>query len=193
MSHFHPKMQAQIFQAQQGRGFLSSRADSTSALYNSFSCVPSPIDHSFAWSGFDHDASAQNVWSTRWQSFVGPMERQNQACCLATRAFSSGRALQVGSFHKAPSLPDSPMSYSATRSVLISRPAALAVLLRLRRPAGLGFQRKNLPAAAAHKAGEIFLRSLPESTAAALGSEAHSRRFAQECPEANPGKYNKEK
>jgi len=61
-------------------------------------------------------------------------------------------------------------------SVLIPRPAALRVLLF---PDSSPNQMRWVPA--------------PEKAPSALGSEAHSRRFAQECPEANPGKYNKEK
>jgi hypothetical protein len=61
-------------------------------------------------------------------------------------------------------------------SVLIPRPAALRVLLF---PDSSPNQMHWVPA--------------PEKAPSALGSEAHSRRFAQECPEANPGKYNKEK
>ena len=76
-------------------------------------------------------------------------------------------------------------------SVLIPRPAALRVLLF---PDSSPNQMRWVPA--------------PENAPSALGSEAHShptthrtcigdpgisRRFAQECPEANPGKYNKEK
>ncbi len=61
-------------------------------------------------------------------------------------------------------------------SVLIPRPAALRVLLF---PDSSPNQMRWVPT--------------PEKAASALGSEAHSRRFAQECPEANPGKYNKEK
>jgi hypothetical protein len=61
-------------------------------------------------------------------------------------------------------------------SVLIPRPAALRVLLF---PDSSPNQMRWVPT--------------PENAPSALGSEAHSRRFAQECPEANPGKYNKEK
>jgi hypothetical protein len=61
-------------------------------------------------------------------------------------------------------------------SVLIPRPAALRVLLFLDSSPN---QMRWVPT--------------PEKAPSALGSEAHSRRFAQECPEANPGKYNKEK
>jgi len=41
----------------------------------------------------------------------------------------------------------------------------------------------------ARGAGEVFLRSLRRKHIG-LGSGAHSRRFAQECPEGIPGKYN---
>ena len=55
------------------------------------------------------------------------------------------------------------------------------------RPAGFGFQKifvqrtqKDFP-------------NLPKKTPLGLGSGAHSRRFAQECPEGNPGKFKQEK
>lgn len=176
MNPFHSKMQAQISQAQQNRGFLSDHTESTSELYDSSSRAPLPIDHSFAWSGFHDHANAQDVWFTHGQSFAGPVERRNRTCSLATRAFSSGRF--SGSFHKAPPLPDSPMSYSATRSVLIPRPAALAVLLRLRRPAGLGFQRKI----------SLRLRPLPpqHATTACRGPWLRARFFFGPSQKARP-------
>jgi hypothetical protein len=87
-----------------------------------------------------------------------------------------------------------PSSPSVTRFGAYPAPLRhIDVLLRLRRPAGLGFQTKNLPrnirAAAAQSAGEIFSSEPPQKAHLGLGSGGPSRRFAQECPEGNPGKY----
>ena len=57
-------------------------------------------------------------------------------------------------------LPYFPCSPSVTRSVLIPRPAARGVLLRLRRPAGFGFQRKSL----CNERRKDFLPNLPKKT-----------------------------
>jgi hypothetical protein len=61
-------------------------------------------------------------------------------------------------------------------SVLFPRPAAHRVLLF---PDSSPNQMRWVPT--------------PENAPSALGSGAHSRRFAQECPGGNPGKSNKEK
>jgi hypothetical protein len=91
----------------------------------------------------------------------------------------------------------SPAFPRSLASVLVPRPAALDVLLRLSRPSGLGFQqqisRAECARLAAQRTGEISRRSLHRKHAFGLGSGAHSRRCAQECPEGNPGKYTQEK
>ena len=126
--------------------------------------------------------------------------------------FGGNGGLQEGTsnrcFHRTPYLPDSPVTHSATRSVLIPRPSALGVLLRMGQPAkeglhdgtagpcaltGFGFQ-KIFRATNAKKISRTFRKSTPS----ALGSGAHShptthkscvggpgisRRVAQECPE----------
>jgi hypothetical protein len=51
-----------------------------------------------------------------------------------------------------------------------------------------GFQ-KILSAISAKSAEGKDFPNLPKKRRLALGSGAHSRRFAQECPEGNPGKY----
>jgi hypothetical protein len=69
-------------------------------------------------------------------------------------------------------------------SVLIPRPAATARLcFALRAPCGFRLS-KNLCAKNAKRFPEPS-----EKAPLGLGSGAHSRRFAQECPEGNPGKY----
>jgi hypothetical protein len=57
----------------------------------------------------------------------GATERTTLACRLRIRRIPV-QTPSDGCFRRAPSLPDSPMSHSATRSVLIPRPAATARL-----------------------------------------------------------------
>jgi hypothetical protein len=53
-----------------------------------------------------------------------------------------------------------------------------------RAPCGSGFPKKKSPCGCGPKNGrDFFFGASAESTPAALGSGAHSRRFAQECPE----------
>jgi hypothetical protein len=104
--------------------------------------------------------------------------------CCAVASASLYRRPSDKCFHRAPILPYFPCSSSVTRSVLIPRPAARSVSASHSvRPVGFGFQKifvqrtqKDFP-------------NLPKKTPLGLGSGAHSRRFAQECPEGNPGKY----
>lgn len=63
------------------------------------------------------------------------------------------------------------------------------VLLRpYGRPVGLGFQIKNLPSATAPGGPRFFFGAAAESTSRPW-ERGTSLRFAQECPESNPGKY----
>ena len=73
-------------------------------------------------------------------------------------------------------------------SVLIPRPAARRVSASAYAALRVSVFKKTL----CNERKKIF-RTFRKRHRLALGSEAHSRRFAQECPEANPGKYNKEK
>ena len=70
-------------------------------------------------------------------------------------------------------------------SVLIPRPAARRVSASASPPCGFRLS-ENL-VCNEHKRD---FPNLPKKTPLGLGSWAHSRRFAQECPEGNPGKYN---
>ena len=88
-------------------------------------------------------------------------------------------------FHRAPILPYFSCSPSVTRSVLIPRPAARRVSASASPPCGFRLS-ENL-VCNEHKRD---FPNLPKKTPLGLGSWAHSRRFAQECPEGNPGKYN---
>ncbi len=62
----------------------------------------------------------------------------------------------------------------------------------MRAPFGSGFPEKNFPAASA-RTGEILLRSLHRKARLRPWERGTSRRFAQEYPEGNPGKYEQEK
>jgi hypothetical protein len=72
-------------------------------------------------------------------------------------------------------------------SVLIPRPAARRGSASAAPPCGFRLS-ENLYATNAKRFSEPS-----EKAPLGLGSGAHSRRFAQECPEGNPGKYTKEK
>ena len=88
-----------------------------------------------------------------------------------------------GCLRGAPSLPDFPMSHSVTRSVLIPRPAARrGSASHSVRPSGFGFQ-KIFSVSLRTERGRKDFPNLPKKRHLALGSGAHSRRFAQECPE----------
>ena len=73
-------------------------------------------------------------------------------------------------------------------SVLIPRPSARRVSASAYAALRVSAFKKSL----CNERKKVF-RTFRKRHRSALGSEAHSRRFAQECPEANPGKYNKEK
>jgi hypothetical protein len=104
----------------------------------------------------------------------GQQQGSSAAASLRTRPFASTLQMIVAIERQFSCIfPAHPRSLA---SVLIPRPAALRVLLF---PDSSPNQMRWVPT--------------PEKAPSALGSEAHSRRFAQECPEANPGKYNKEK
>jgi|SRR5579884_1391655 len=127
----------------------------------------------------------------RWST---PSRRGDRTTTLAYRLRIKRALVQTppdGSFRKAPSLPDSPMSHSTTRSVLIPRPAATARLCFF------GFQ-KIFSAKLRKERGQKDFPNLPKMHRLALGAghihhpstqsarvwgPRYSRRFAQECPE----------
>ena len=142
--------------------------------------TPSPEAGSFAWQGAENDPSHWNVRPTQ-SLLLQPEVRQTTEQLPVLSVRNGVLIYQCPSdkcFHRAPSLPDLPMSHSVTRSVLIPRPAALGVLLRFLRPAGFGFQ-KIFSATNAKR----FPEPSEKDTPSALGSGAHSRHFVQECPE----------
>ena len=133
----------------------------------------------------------QRNWPTLYllSGIRGRQQEGSSAASLRLRPLASTLQMIVAVEHQFSCIfPAHPRSLA---SVLIPRPAALRVLLFLDSSPN---QMRWVPT--------------PENAPSALGSEAHShptthrtcvgdpgisRRFAQECPEANPGKYNKEK
>jgi hypothetical protein len=78
-------------------------------------------------------------------------------------------------------------------SVLIPRPAALAVLLRTSCALRVWVSKQKSTAQQARgygpECGRDFSSEPPQKARLRPWERAHSRRFAQECPEGNPGKY----
>ena len=178
-----------------GTGLLLAPAAPELEPCNSHS-TPSPKTRPSAWQGAEDDASHRKLWLTRslpllpdqWQT----TEYRSTAVGLR-RHPRRHRILQGVSIehHLSRIFPAHPRSLA---SVLIPRPAALGLLLRpCGRPSGLGFQTKNFPAAAAPAGRDFFFGASAERHTFGTWERGTSRRFAQECPEGNPGKYKQEK
>ncbi len=153
--------------------------------------TPSSKDRSFAWRSTEDDADHPATWSSPLCFCRRNHGRARVGCLLiATASLSYIDALQAGvsvKRHLSRIFPPHPRSLA---SVLVPRPAARRCSASpCVRPAGLGFQRKNLPAAAAQITGEIFSSEPPQKAHLGTWERGTSRRFAQECPEGNPGKY----
>ena len=176
------KMQARTSQAQTNRGLHRFLAGTASESCN-LPCTPSPMNRSVEWRGMENDTGSRKAWLTHSLPGAGSGERQNHECWLVARASLLACALQTGRFHRAPSLPDLPMSHSVTRFGAYPAPCSTARLcFGLRRPMGFGFQ-KIFSATLRTQRGRKDFPNLPKKRHLALGSGAHSRRFAQECPE----------
>jgi hypothetical protein len=132
-------------------------------------------------------ANALRVEPDRWQARTRPI-----GCRLVPRP--QRRAALQRCFLRVLPLPYLPCSPSDTRFGAFPRALRLFdVLLRLRRPAGLGFQTKIFRATTARLRSmkdKIFLRTLPESTSRHLGAGTYASLRAV-CPEGDPGKYNR--
>ena len=143
----------------------------------------SPRHRSLAWQGVEDDGG-RTVWLTHclllqpnwWETRgYGPTAAWFPGILNAMQSF-----MQVFRYSAIPPriFPAHPRSLA---SVLIPRPAARRDLL---------FRHsENLFGKSATTAERKDFPNLPKMRRLALGSGAHSRRFAQECPEGNPGKY----
>jgi hypothetical protein len=153
----------------------------------SLSSTPSPKDRVFA--GACAEASTEPFGAVHpLSAFVAVLDgqrTQRSVCCLvATASLYSHPSGEC--FHRAPILPYFPCSPSVTRLGAYPAPCGncAALLLRLS---------ENLFDKAPHKTRTK--RFSEPSAKALLGTweRGTSRRFAQECPEGNPGKYKQEK
>jgi hypothetical protein len=173
-----------------GGGSFPALADPSRRPCN-WPSIPSPQYRPFAWLDAEDNAKHWNVWFARspllqpktWQvagygstavwlhrhPYIGALQTSVSIECQFSRIF-----------------PAHPRSLA---SVLIPRPAARRCSASAVPPFGSGFPNKKSPFSCG-PSGEIFSSEPPRKHILALGSGAHSRRFAQECPEGNPGKYN---
>jgi hypothetical protein len=178
-------MLARTFPRVRGNGSFPALAGASLRPRN-WSSIPPPRYRPFAWRDAEDDAKRWNVWFTRspllqpeaWQatgygSTAVQLHRHPYIGALQTSVYLERQFSRIFLAH--------PRSLA---SVLTPRPAARRVSAsHCVRPVGFGFQKifvqrtqKDFP-------------NLPKKTPLGLGSGAHSRRFAQECPEGNPGKY----
>ena len=184
------KMQTGISHPQKERGVFC-HADWERSL-----CIPpstpSPGNRFFAGQG-EGDAEMRKVWPAhslllqpgKWQAteygFTAvrwhghPSIDALQACVSIERQFSGIFPAHLRSLARC---------LSRAR-----RHSAFCFVRCGERPPGFRFQQKSF----AHKTHKTFFPEPRKKHAHGLGSGAHSRRFAQECPGGNPGKYKQEK
>jgi hypothetical protein len=148
--------------------------------------IPSPQYVPFAWRDGKDDAKHRNVRSTH--SLLLQPEASRTTCYGSPAVWLYRHPLyrrpSDKCFHRAPILPYFPCSPSVTRSMLYPRPAARRVSASASPPSRVSVFSKSC----VQRTQKDF-PNLPKKTPLGLGSGAHSRRFAQECPEGTPGKY----
>ena len=155
--------------------------------------TPSPQDRFFA----RRDAQADRDHPTTWlplslllQPEPWQANTRGSTTVLLHRHPERHRVLQTGvsvKRHLSRIFPAHPRSLA---SVLVPRPAARRCSASATPPCGSGFPKKKSPCGCGPLSGARFLSSEPPQKAH-LGTweRGTSRRFAQECPEGNPGKY----
>jgi hypothetical protein len=178
-------MLARTSQRVRGNSSIPALANPSRRLRN-WPSIPSPQYRLLAWRDAEDDAKHWNARSTRYLLL---QPEAWQATGYGSTAVQLHRHPYIGALQTSVSIerqfsrifPAHPRSLARCLSRARRHGASL---LRLRRPVGFGFQKifvqrtqKDFP-------------NLPKKTPLGLGSGAHSRRFAQECPEGNPGKYN---
>ena len=184
------KMQTCISQPRKERGVFC-HADREWVL-NIPPSIPSPGSRSFAWQDSGNDTGHWRVWFTH-SLLLQPGKWQ-----ATEYGFAAVR------WHGHPSIDALLASVSIERQFSRIFPAHLRSLARCwsrarrhsafcfvrcgERPPGFRFQQKSF----AHKTHKTFFPEPRKKHAHGLGSGAHSRRFAQECPGGNPGKYKQE-
>ncbi len=154
--------------------------------------ILSPFHMVFALQAEGNDAELQRAWFPQ-VLLLQPKKRQAKrdraSAVWLDRHPERDAALQTGVFVKRHLSPYFPCLPSVTRFGAYPAPVGTRrSASSYGRPPGLGFQTKNLPAASALRA-RFFLWSLRRKSRLRPWERGTSRRFAQECPEGNPGKY----
>ena len=144
----------------------------------------SPKDKFFAWHAAEDDAEQRAIWSAhssllqprRWGTGI------HGSTAVRSHRRPERRVLQTGvsvKRHLSRIFPAHPRSLA---SVLVPRPAAHRCSASATPPFGSGFPNKNH----AKEQSRFFFGASAESTSRPW-ERGTSRRFAQECPEGNPG------
>jgi hypothetical protein len=179
--HAHTRtIPARTSQSRIGIGLLLALANPELELCGSPS-TSSPKHRFFAWRASEDDAGQRTVRFTQCL-LLRPDWRETTAygsTAVRLHRHPERRAVLHASVsvecHPPHIFPAFPRSLA---SVLIPRPAARHVSFSAFRKSFCDERRK-----------EKDFPNLPKKSRLALGSGAHSRRRAQECPEGNPGKY----
>jgi hypothetical protein len=188
-AHIHTIL-ARASQPHKGAGILALAAPELEP-HNSPS-TPSPVGRFLAWQGTEDDGerTARFSHSLLLQPGCWPRTMSSSTTVRLHQHPERHRVLQAGVSVMRQFSCIFPAHPRSLASVLLPRPAARRCSAsHFVRPAGLGFQRKNLAAALAQSTGEIFCSEPPQKAHLGTWERGTSRRFAQECPEGNPGKY----
>lgn len=172
-----------------GAGFLAV-ATPESEPHNPPSAT-SPVSRFVTWQGMEYEGIHPAIWLTLSLLLQPePWQTTGQVRCSLVAASLYIDALQVGVSVKRHSPVFSLLtlghSLRCFSRALAARRCSASHYVR---PAGLGFQRKNLPRLRPLVRGEIFIFGASTESTSRPWERGTSRRFAQECPEGNPGKY----
>jgi hypothetical protein len=173
-----------------GAGLLPALAATKLEQHNSPSTM-SPQGRSFAWRGEDdRELTARFPHSLLLQPEPWQATASGSTAVRLHRCPERHRVLQTGvsiKRHLSCIFPAHPRSLA---SALVPRPSARRCSASATPPCGSGFPKKKSPCGCGPLSGARFLSSEPPQKAH-LGTweRGTSRRFAQGCPEGNPGKY----
>ena len=185
---------AHTSQLRRAASFLPAPAAPTLVPCSSLS-TSSPKDRFFAWQGPEANGE-RTAWFTRCLLLQPDRWRTRAYSSIAVRLRRHPNAIQPF-MQVSPYSAISPRIFPAhPRSlalVLIPRPAALAVLLRTSCALRVWVSKQKSSAQQTRgcgpECGRDFSSEPPQKARLRPWERGTSRRFAQECPEGNPGKY----
>ena len=149
--------------------------------------TPSPKDRFFAWEDAEASRELFGAVHPRSAFVAGPNSQRAQMFIRGLVATASlYRRPSDRCFHRAPSLPYFPCSPSVTRFSAYPAPCGTARLCFF------GFQ-KIFSTTSRKERGKKRFPEPSENASLGTWERGTSRRFAQECPEGNSGKYKQEK